>query len=74
MTDRDFIKCAIAGSAIGGIVGGLLLTAFVFAMGGTFGQRCRAAGYDGAALERCVGRASNGGPIYEENIGDPAHD
>lgn len=43
------------------------LAAFVFMSGITFGDRCKAAGYSGAKHERCVIRAANGGPIYEEN-------
>lgn len=38
------------------------------AAGGTFGQRC-ARVYSNAALERCIARMADGGPLYEENIG-----
>lgn len=36
-----------------------------FVLGWTFGQRCEAAGFEGAAHERCVGRLVKGGPVYE---------
>lgn len=64
MERRDFISGSIIGIGLG-----IGLIIFVVVTGSTFGQRCRAAGYAGAALERCVERASDGGPIYEENIG-----
>jgi len=35
----------------------------------SFARRCTEAGYKAAAHERCVMRASKGGPIYEENTG-----
>lgn len=35
----------------------------------SFAARCTRAGYEAAALERCVVRVSEGGPVYEENIG-----
>lgn len=54
--------------ALGTALTAILVIAVVLS-GGTFGQRCEAAGYEGAALERCVARVSDGGPIYEENIG-----
>lgn len=33
-----------------------------------FGAQCTKAGYVGAEHELCVKRASNGGPIYVENV------
>lgn len=39
----------------------------------SFGVRCKDAGYVGAELEMCVKRASNGGPVYKENV-DKWHD
>ena len=36
-------------------------------LGATFGQRCSAAGYEGAQHERCVDRISKGGFVYVEN-------
>lgn len=37
----------------------------------SFHARCEKAGYEPntAAFERCIDRTSNGGPVFEENIG-----
>lgn len=40
-----------------------LLIGFVFATGQTFGQRCAAAGFSGAAFESCVNRLVGGGAV-----------
>ncbi|MDD3759152.1 MAG: hypothetical protein PHN76_13480 [Advenella sp.] len=34
----------------------------------SFQARCKEAGYKAAQLEACIKRASEGGPVYEENI------
>lgn len=64
-TKQAIISIFIVLAIIGGIT--MLITFFVATQ--SFGVKCTKAGYEGAAHERCVNRAANGGPIYEENIG-----
>lgn len=46
----------------------IMLTVIIGLSRNSFGARCSQAGYHGAELELCVRRATNGGPIYIENV------
>lgn len=53
------------------IVGIIIVSIFIgLMMHASFHSRCEKAGYEHAELEACVKRASKGGPVYKENIGN----